>query len=58
MTTLGLLLVLLAAAAAAAEDEWFVCTPGISNSVGGKFRVLCEWSNVLSELISHRTRYC
>ena len=44
MTPLGLLLVLLAAAAAAAEaaaeDEWFVCTPGITNSVGGKFRVL------------------
>ena len=40
MTSLGLLLVLLAAAAAAAEDEWFVCTPGITNSVGGKFRVL------------------
>ena len=58
MTTLGLLLVLLAGAVAAEEEEWFVCTPGITNSVGGKFRVLWEWSNVLSELISHRTRYC
>ena len=38
MTPLGLLLVLLAGAAA--EEEWFVCTPGITNSVGGKFRVL------------------
>ena len=40
MTPLGLLLVLVAGAAVLAEDEWFVCTPGITNSVGGKFRVL------------------